>query len=301
MKNIEIKNLKKSFGHIEALSGLSCSFKAGEKYSIIGPRNSGKTTLLNIIAGLENYSGNVKIGEEERQSVSIKDANISYVLEKPLFFESKTVLKNLEYQYKICGKSYNKNELITLIENRNLDPFERVKKLSYVEKLLLSLLRVEVKNSEIVLIDLGESLEELNLQSNVFSEIFSWIENYSGTVIVAENGANFASKLKSEILFLNYGVLKGGIDLEKEIENPSNFFLYFSALKWKGVGGKPIEIKLEKTMYGLSSVSSGVSNQDMNILKNALDKRADFKIGDELEVLKLGDYFFEKLGGKIIQ
>ena len=301
MKNIEIKNLKKTFGCVEALSGLNFDFKAGEKYSLIGPKGSGGSTLLNIIAGLEDYSGSVKLGDKERSEVSNHDANISYVLEKPLFFERKTVLKNLEYQYKTCGKSYDENEVVRLIESWNLDPFEKVKKLSYVEKLLLSLVRIEIKNSDIVLIDLGENLENFNLQSDVFSEMFSWIENYSGTVIVAENGVNFASKLKSKMMFLNFGVLKGEIDIKNEIENPSNFFTYFSALKASRIDENPIEIKIEKTMYGLSVVSSGATNYDMSFLKNVLNKRTDFKIGDKLEVLKLGGYFFEKLGGKIIQ
>ena len=300
MKTIEIKNLKKSYGHLEALSGISCLFEAGKKYSIIGPEGSGKTTLLNIIAGLEGFEGSVKIDGYGRVDVQNKDACISYVLDKPLFFENKSVLKNLEYQYKICGIPYQKTELISLIENHNLNPFERVKKLTYIEKLVLSFIRIEVKKSEIVLIDLDDFVEDLNLKSDVFLEMFSWIENYAGTVIIAENGANFVSNIKSDVLFLNFGVLKSGIDLKKELENPSNLFLYKSALKAKGLEESQVNIKVEKTMCGLSIVSSGLGKDEMNILKSLLTKKLDFNIGDKIEIVKLGKYFFEKLGGKII-
>ena len=51
-QDIEIRNLKKSFGGKTVLSGFSCRFPYGKVTCIMGPSGCGKTTLLHIIAGL---------------------------------------------------------------------------------------------------------------------------------------------------------------------------------------------------------------------------------------------------------
>lgn len=51
-KIIEIRALKKSFGKLDVLKGVSCSFKPGRVVSILGPNASGKTTLIKSILGM---------------------------------------------------------------------------------------------------------------------------------------------------------------------------------------------------------------------------------------------------------
>lgn len=298
MKNIEIKNLNKKFGEQWVISNFSFTFEAGKKYAVIGANGSGKTTLLNLIAGLESYdSGSIKIGDKERNKLSTEGANISYILESPLFFEHKSVLKNLEYVNKVEGKNLSQEELVRIIEKFNLNPNDKVKKLTYIEKLLLSFARIEVKKSDILLIDLNEIVSKMNLESDVFKDVFLWLKNFSGTVVVVENGANFASKFTDDILFLNFGVNKGKIDLKKEMENPSNFFLYKSACEACKQENVVKEIVVQKLMVGYSIVSDTLTKEESSNLKNLLLRRADLKIEEEMEIVKYGDYFFNKIGG----
>lgn len=301
MKNIEIKKLNKKYGDIFALSDFSYEFNSGGKYAVIGPCGSGKTTLLSIIAGIEDFDGDVKIGDKNRKELALEKANISYILSDPVFFEGKSVLKNLEYQYKVCGKEYTVSEVVSLIEEHNLDPYEKVKKLSYIEKLILSIVRAKVKSADILLIDLNDFVELLENKSDALTELVLLVENYPWTVIVAENGVNFASKLNCKKLFLNFGVNKGEIDFKNEIENPTNFYLYKCALQSVGAQDKPILIEVEKLMCGLSISSSGLSTLESDKLKKLINHRMDFKIGDRIEIYKLGEYFFEAIGGNILK
>jgi putative ABC transport system ATP-binding protein len=51
---VEIENLRKEFGSVRALDGISLRIDQGEWIAIMGPSGSGKTTLINILGGLDS-------------------------------------------------------------------------------------------------------------------------------------------------------------------------------------------------------------------------------------------------------
>ena len=59
---IKVKDLKKTFGHIQALNGVNLEIDKGEIFGILGPNGAGKTTLVRILSTLLNpSSGKVTI------------------------------------------------------------------------------------------------------------------------------------------------------------------------------------------------------------------------------------------------
>jgi ABC-2 type transport system ATP-binding protein len=59
---IEVTNLSKSYGQIEALKGVSCQIAEGEIIGLLGPNGAGKTTMIKILTGyLQPDSGQVMI------------------------------------------------------------------------------------------------------------------------------------------------------------------------------------------------------------------------------------------------
>ena len=60
MNEIEVRNLRKSFGKIEALKGISFQVERGEILALLGPNGAGKTTTIKILTGLIlDYEGEV--------------------------------------------------------------------------------------------------------------------------------------------------------------------------------------------------------------------------------------------------
>ncbi len=75
---IEVKNVKKSFGKLDVLKGVSMHVEDGEVVVILGPSGSGKTTLLRCINFLETAeSGELTISNTK---VNLKTANKKQIL-----------------------------------------------------------------------------------------------------------------------------------------------------------------------------------------------------------------------------
>jgi len=66
MNGVEIRAIKKYFGKVRAVDGISLDIEAGEFLVILGPSGCGKTTLMRLIAGLEKpTAGQIFIGGED--------------------------------------------------------------------------------------------------------------------------------------------------------------------------------------------------------------------------------------------
>lgn len=103
MKNvIEVKNLIKEYKEIKAVDNLSFEVHEGEILGLLGPNGSGKTTTINCLLSLLNYSsGSIKIFGKEMKpdSYDIK-SKIGVVFQEVAVFDELTVYENIDY---FCG------------------------------------------------------------------------------------------------------------------------------------------------------------------------------------------------------
>ena len=103
MKNvIEVKNLIKEYKEIKAVDNLSFEVHEGEILGLLGPNGSGKTTTINCLLSLLNYSsGSIKIFGKEMKpdSYDIK-SKIGVVFQEVAVFDELTVYENVDY---FCG------------------------------------------------------------------------------------------------------------------------------------------------------------------------------------------------------
>ncbi len=110
MKNvIEVKNLKKEYKEIKAVDSLSFEVHEGEILGLLGPNGSGKTTTINCLLSLLNYSsGSIKIFGKEMKpdSYDIK-SKIGVVFQEVAVFDELTVYENVDY---FCGLYINNKE-----------------------------------------------------------------------------------------------------------------------------------------------------------------------------------------------
>jgi sn-glycerol 3-phosphate transport system ATP-binding protein len=116
MANASIENVKKSFGDVEILHGISCDVRDGEFIVILGPSGCGKSTLLRLIAGLEKVtSGTIKIEDRVVNDLEPADRDIAMVFQNYALYPHMTVFKNMAYGLKI--RKMPKDEIERRVKN----------------------------------------------------------------------------------------------------------------------------------------------------------------------------------------
>lgn len=96
--SIEISGVGKSFGDFTALSDINLSIPSGRITALLGPSGGGKTTLLRIVAGLEDAdSGVVTIEGADTTGVPARKRNIGFVFQHYAVFRHLTVARNIGF------------------------------------------------------------------------------------------------------------------------------------------------------------------------------------------------------------
>jgi ABC-type multidrug transport system ATPase subunit len=117
MNVLEIRDIRKSYGAIEALKGVSFNVPQGSVFGILGPNGSGKTTLLGILLDvLKANSGDYQwvgytTAQEARQ-------HIGALLETPNFYHYLSPVKNLKISATIKGRG--ENDIDNVLQRVNL-------------------------------------------------------------------------------------------------------------------------------------------------------------------------------------
>ena len=115
MATVEIKELKKSFGEVETLHGISFAIPDGAFVALVGPSGCGKSTILRLIAGLEEItSGKVHIDDKLINDVESKNRNIAMVFQNYALYPHMTVAQNMGFSLRLLKKS--KNEIDSAVK-----------------------------------------------------------------------------------------------------------------------------------------------------------------------------------------
>lgn len=99
MNILEVSGLKKGFGGVQALDGLSLSFARGKVTSVVGPNGSGKTTLMNVISGMVPMDhGTIRVAGKSLTRIEPEDApslGLTRTFQDVRLFEQMTLMDNI--------------------------------------------------------------------------------------------------------------------------------------------------------------------------------------------------------------
>lgn len=95
---IELRDVCKNFGAVQALRGITCDINQGEFFSLLGPSGCGKTTLLRMIGGFDDAtSGTISIDGKPMAGVPANLRSTNMVFQSYAIFPHLTVAENVAY------------------------------------------------------------------------------------------------------------------------------------------------------------------------------------------------------------
>ena len=146
---LTVDKVEKSFGDNNVLKGISFSVNKGQIFGLIGKNGVGKTTLINIIAGLSSAdSGTCRI-DDQVITVSNKSLSIGYLPDSPNFFEYLTCGEYLDFLL-MENHSERRKKLLDLVE---LMPDTKISTMSRGMRQRLGIAAAIIGDPDIVLLD----------------------------------------------------------------------------------------------------------------------------------------------------
>ena len=95
---LQVENLTKSFGDLVLFENISFAIEDGRRVALVAKNGTGKTTLLNIIAGREDHDGG--------SVVPRRDLRIAYLEQSPVYPAEMTVLEACFLSEKDCRRRW---------------------------------------------------------------------------------------------------------------------------------------------------------------------------------------------------
>jgi ABC-2 type transport system ATP-binding protein len=151
---IEIKNLTRRYGKLDAVNGLTLTVRAGKCYGFFGRNGAGKTTTIKCLLNLlRPNSGTVRVFgvDPQKNEVAVK-SRLTYVPDLVAFYPWMTVRDTLEYLASF-RKHWNQDIEADLLKRFQLDPNQKASHLSKGQKTQLALIGAICPEPELLVLD----------------------------------------------------------------------------------------------------------------------------------------------------
>ena len=214
---IDIKDVRKSFGNLNVLKGITLHIDKGEVVSIVGPSGAGKTTLLQIIGTLDKAdSGEICIDGKEisrmskKQLSDFRNTHIGFVFQFHQLLPEFTALENIMIPAYIAGKSGSeaKKRAMELLDFMGLTDraSHKPNELSGGEKQRVAVARALVNNPAVILADEPSGSLDSKNKSELHQLFFDLRDKFGQTFVIVTHDEELAS-ITDRTIHLRDGVI----------------------------------------------------------------------------------------------
>jgi molybdopterin-binding protein len=268
---LELVNLTKKFIGF-TLGPLNLKVDDNEILVLIGPTGSGKTTVLNLIAGLlKPDEGSIFIDELDMTNLPVETRNIGYTFQNPGLFPHLNVYENIVFGLTKKGRKDNHLQVTRLINDLGISHLtsRRIQGLSGGEMQKVSLARMLVTKPKIMLMDEPLAHLDTSTRRRLRLELRRVLQRQSIPTIYVTHFEDDVYALSDSVSILQNGMIENKGKLESILanSNPSPF---------------------------LSNIFGEVNYLEGNVV-HSKEEITTFKIGSHL-LQTLGDY---SVGSKV--
>ena len=216
MSYIEFKNVNKEYQMgeitIKALNNTNFKIEKGELVVIVGPSGAGKTTVLNILGGMDKAtSGNILIDGKDvstlknRELIKYRREDIGFVFQFYNLVQNLTAKENVELATQICKDSLNPEEVIEKVglkDRMNNFPSQ----LSGGEQQRVAIARAIAKNPKLLLCDEPTGALDYKTGKQILKLLQDTARKENMTVLIITHNAALAPMADQVIHFKNGAV-----------------------------------------------------------------------------------------------
>lgn len=228
---ITVKNLHKSFGDIDVLTGIDEHISKGEVVVIIGPSGSGKSTFLRCLNLLEKPTdGEIYVDDElitaPKANVNSIRQKMGMVFQQFNLFPHLTIMENITLapvklkkmsKQEAIKKGEELLEIVGLPDKANAYPAQ----LSGGQKQRIAIARALCMQPEIMLFDEPTSALDPEMVGEVL-DVMKDLAKSGMTMVVVTHEMGFAKEVGTRVLFMDQGIVMEQGTPEEIFNNPKN-------------------------------------------------------------------------------
>lgn len=229
--SIELQHLKKTYENgEEVLTDINTTIADGQFYILVGASGSGKSTILNAIAGfIPIDEGTITINGKDVTRLPPKDRNLSMVFQNYALMPNLTVSENIIFGLtaRHTAKALRQKKLQEVLDLVHLEGYKNKKpgNLSGGQRQRVSLARALVSDAKIILMDEPLSNLDAKLRAEMRKEIRLLQQQLGITVIYVTHDQTEAMTMGDQVMLLNKGKIEQ-IGSPLELYNvPTNTFV----------------------------------------------------------------------------
>ena len=228
-KAVEVSQVSKRFGDVEAAKDISFEVESGEIFGLIGPNGAGKTTVIRMLMEIiKPDSGDVRILGEPLQEAT-KNI-IGYLPEERGLYKKLTVVDTLSYLAALKGTSGSatRQRATMLLERTGMLPHQhkKVEELSKGMAQLIQFIATILHDPQLVILD--EPFYGLDpVNTRLLKDMVSELRKQGETIILSTHMMNEVEELCDRILMINKGqsVLYGNLSEIKARYRTNSVFI----------------------------------------------------------------------------
>jgi sn-glycerol 3-phosphate transport system ATP-binding protein len=210
MAAVSLRDVRKSYGDVQVIHGVSMNIADGEFIVILGPSGCGKSTLLRMVAGLEAISGGeIAVGGRVVNNLEPKDRDIAMVFQNYALYPHMSVYDNMAYGLRIRGLS--KADIDTRVQNAAAilelgDYLQRKpRQLSGGQRQRVAMGRAIVREPQVFLFDEPLSNLDAKLRVQMRAELQSLHRRLGTTSLFVTHDQVEAMTLAQRMIVMNAG------------------------------------------------------------------------------------------------
>jgi ABC-2 type transport system ATP-binding protein len=202
---VEISNVKKSYGQLQAVDGVSFSVNEGEIFSLLGPNGAGKTTTIEILEGLRKRdSGTVKVlGMDPWEKGASLHVRLGVIPQNFTFVDKSTPKEAINYYAKLFKVKVDASQILreVLLEESANILFES---LSGGQKQKLGLALALVNSPDLLFLDEPTTGLDPNARRAVW-DVIKKLKGSGKTIILTTHYLEEADHLSDRVAIMNHG------------------------------------------------------------------------------------------------